>query len=61
MKVFVVMAMFSILTVSKSVSWLCSFIIVLYDVTVVGNWVKVTQGLCVEFLTTACESIIISK
>lgn len=53
-----VIEVFRALTVLMSVSWLWYSAVVLQDVTIRGNEVKGTQGLCV---TTACESLIISK
>lgn len=42
-------------------SWLWFYTIVLQDVITEENWVKGTQDLSVLFLTSACESAIISK
>lgn len=58
--IFMVMEVFCILNVSRSISclWHCT---VLQDVIIGKNWVNVAHNLSVSFLTTKCSSIIISK
>lgn len=55
------MAMFYILSWSKSISWLWPCITVLEDVILRDNWVKGKRDLSILVLTFACRCIIVSK
>lgn len=55
-----IMEILFILTTSMLISWLWYSTTVLQDVTNGEKWVKGTWDLSVLFLTTSCESIIIT-
>lgn len=48
------MEMFCILTASRSISWLCSCIKGLQEVTLEGNWLK-EHRISALFLMTTCQ------